>query len=149
LDSDYTLLGEVANEFDLLFGERAYLASRQAERADAFLVPEHRHRNNGADASVHGRDRQSIAAAVGRTLSKILDLNRFPCKGRAHDWSIVNRPNRCAASPLRGKGFRPCAMQDGAAEPFTLAQPDGSVTGLTEPHSVHYHGVEDRAQFTG
>ena len=76
LDGDDCLGGEVCHQLDLLVVKGPDLLAVNSDRADNFLVLDHRHSEQSANAcDIRRRDRQRVAAQIGRIGSQVRHLD--------------------------------------------------------------------------
>src|SRR5260370_752528 len=79
LNGDYSLVGEVFNQLDLLVDERADFLAVNREDTDKLIVLEHRDGENGPEPpKIDRRDEDRFAFDVSRLSGDIRDMNRPP-----------------------------------------------------------------------
>ena len=97
LDGDHGLLGEIADQLDLLVGKRAHLTSKNADGAYQFIVLQHGYVQLTSNSAELGRgDAKRIAIQVSRFGKNIIDLNCF-FRAATHEPSPVSAPARIGA----------------------------------------------------
>ena len=98
LDGDDGLLSEIADKFNLLIGERAYLLAEDSNCTDQLRLLEHWDRQQSSiTTESNGGDKQKIALDVSLLPRNVGDLHYLPClehtaKARARvgtDWSAL------------------------------------------------------------
>ena len=79
LDGDDGLLGETADQLNLLLGERPHLLAVNGDCTNGLLLFQHWHHEQRADAAdIYGSNRQLLAIAVRTVLPHIGNVNCFP-----------------------------------------------------------------------
>jgi hypothetical protein len=142
LDGDDGLLGEVADQLDLLIGEGAHLLPVDVDVADQLAFLEHRHQQQGAGTGqLDHRDGGRVAVAVGPLRCQILDLDDLLGALHAAETGPRARPHDRLAAPHLGKSRWRVVHGDDAEARF-LAQIHRAESCLANSCRVAQHGVE-------
>ena len=123
LDGDDGLRGEIANDVDLLLIERQYFLAIDVDRADEFVLLEHRDGKHCAYAGkFHGRDHHRIARAVTGSGPYVLDLCSLFRSYHLAESGMRSRVDH-SVQPGRGISRRRVVHRHGAkAVPFAKEQ---------------------------
>ena len=147
LDGDDGLVGEVADQLDLLVGERPHLLSIDADRADQLILLEHRHVS---------RVRAPPSSAIA-TPRVSLSLRLLGCSSMCT--VFVRHATRATPSVLGGLkrtgrswylGEEQAALPTIAtSENLAIVAEQNAELGLADAGRVRQHGLKDRLQLAG
>ena len=149
LDGDDRLLREVRNELDLLFGKGLDLLTEDRDGADQFVLPEHRHDDEGARASqVDVRAPYRVALDIGALGHGVLDLNDLPgSHDAAQDVERARLNERFTLAQLGECRRR--IVEGHAARHLAFDQPHHSEFGAADARGVFEQFPENRVEIAG
>ena len=147
LDGDHRLGGEVMDKLDLLVGKRANLLAVQAERADQFVLLQHRNSQSCPNAAkFDGRNSHLIAAIeIAGSGRRIDHLNRGPF--RDHAIGELRATHRRTPASLGEGGRR--VVRGNEVQRAVVPAIDIAERGVANPHRIRQHVREHRIEIAG
>src|SRR5262245_37077473 len=148
LDGDDRLLGEIADQLDMLIGERTNLLAVDADLADELVLLEHRHSKQGARAGLFDDREPFWVRPVSWLQPDVSNLtSSFCCQNATHRRPWIWAQHRFALPRLRICRRR--SMQRDGPESIALAQPQDTELGLAEARCLRQYGFKDGLQVSG
>ena len=144
LDGDDGLGGEVAHQLDLLVGEWTHLLAKNADRADKFVVLEHR---DAHDRPIVAEFNRSEPVRIVNMRRNVVDLDHLLRGGSSPEGGVRRRPETQLASACLGIGGRRVVQRDGAKR-ISFAKPKRAEFGLTNASGIRKHRLEHWLQLT-
>ena len=146
LYGDDGLRGEVLDQRDLFVGESTHLLAKNADRADQFIILEHR---DAHDRPIIAQFNRSEPVRIVRSMCRnVVDLDHLFRGGSTPEGGVRRRPEAELASACFGICGRRVVQCNGPKR-ISFAEPKRAEFGLTNASCVLQHGIEHRLQLAG
>jgi hypothetical protein len=146
-DGNDSLTGKALNQLDLLFGKGANLLPVNADDADQFVFPKHRHGDECANPREIGKGSNGwIAFQIWLGHSQIVGVHHVLCFDDTTETAAGVGMNRGVASPREVCG-RDIVHRD-ISEPPTLVKFECAEFCLAKPNRILQHRPEYRLKLT-
>ena len=135
---------KLREQIDLLVGELTHLLAKNADRADKFVVLEHR---DAHDRPIVAEFNRSEPVRIVNMRRNVIDLDHLLRGGSSPESGVRRRPETQLASACLGIGGRRVVQRDGAKR-ISFAKPKRAEFGLTNASGIRKHRLEHWLQLT-